>query len=382
VLEPLPPVQVEAVGLVSVPMELARPLRTSQGTSTDVDVLLVHVRAAEAEGWAEVAVEAAPTYAPEFRAGERLALLDHLVPLAWEGPTGDAVALGAHLAAVRGHHPARAALQLAVLDAQLRAADRSLATWLGATAERVPVGAALSLAVDDHGDLDEAALTAEADAALAAGASRLRLKVAPGTAAAASWAVRSHVGSEVVLQADANGSFRSDDPDHLAELGELDDVGLACLEQPFSTDDLLGHARLAERLATPICLDEPLTSVGALEAAVALGACGVACLKPARVGGWPEARRFVDRCGELGVPVWIGGMLESGIGRAANLALAAYADAALPMDLDPRPRFVTDLADPLVAVDGRARVPAGAGTGATPDWGLLASATMDRLVPR
>lgn len=380
-LEPLPPVQVEAVGLVTVPMELARPLRTARGTSIEADVLLVHVRAQEAEGWAEVAVEAAPTYAPEFRAGERLALLEHLVPRAWEGPTGDAGALGDHLAAVRGHHPARAALQLAVLDAQLRAAGRSLAAWLGATVDAVPVGAALSLALDPHGRLDEAALLADADQALAAGASRLRLKVAPGTAAATARSVRDHVGPGVVLQADANGSFRFEDPAHLAELTELDDVGLACLEQPLAPEDLAGHAQLAERLATPICLDEPLTSIGALDAAVALGACEIACLKPARVGGWLTARRFVDRCGELGVPVWIGGMLESGIGRAANVALAAYANAPLPMDLDPRPRFVADLSDPLLAVDGRSPVPTGPGTGATPDWGLLASASMDRLVP-
>ena len=103
----------------------------------------------------------------------------------------------------------------------------------------------------------------------------------------------------------------------------LDDVGLACLEQPLAPDDLLGHARLAARLDTPICLDEPLTSLGAIEAAIALGACEVVCLKPARVGGWIAARAVHDRCAELGVPVWVGGMLETGVGRAANLAVAA-----------------------------------------------------------
>jgi O-succinylbenzoate synthase len=167
----------------------------------------------------------------------------------------------------------------------------------------------------------------------------------------------------VVLQADANGSFREDDE----ELDRLDAVGLACLEQPLAPADLLGHARLAERLATPICLDEPLTSLDAVEAAVALGACEVVCLKPARVGGWIAARAVHDRCAELGVPLWVGGMLETGVGRAANLAVAALPHVALPPDLDPRGRYQPDLADPCLPVDGAVRVPSTPGTGAVPD---------------
>jgi O-succinylbenzoate synthase len=261
---------------------------------------------------------------------------------------------------------ARAALELAILDAQLRAADRSLASWLGATAAAVRVGAALGL----HDDPDD--LLREADAALGAAAARLRVKVAPGRAAAPLAALRTHVGSDVVLQADANGSFRFDDATHLAELERLDEVGLACLEQPFAPDDLLSHARLASRIATPVCLDEPITSLGALETAVALGACGILCLKPARVGGWLAARAIHDRCLELGLPVWVGGMLETGVGRAANLAVAALPGMVLPPDLDPRGRFHPDLADPrLPGPDGLVAVPSGPGTGAVPDPQLL-----------
>jgi len=131
--------------------------------------------------------------------------------------------------------------------------------------------------------------------------------------------------------------------------------------------DLLGHARLAERLATPICLDEPLTSLDAIDAAVALGACEVVCLKPARVGGWIAARAVHDRCAELGIPLWVGGMLETGVGRAANLAVAGLPHTALPPDLDPRGRFRPDLADPCLPVDGAVAVPSGPGTGAVPD---------------
>jgi O-succinylbenzoate synthase len=347
------------VELVTVAMRLTTPLRSAAGRRTHRSVLLVHVRAAEAEGWAECVVEPEPTYAPEFTDAALIVLRDHLLPRAASGPLGDAVALGPHLDAVRGHPMARAALELAVLDAQLRAADRSLGTWLGATEARVPVGAALGL----HDDVAD--LVGEADEALAAGAVRLRVKIAPGRAARHLEALRAHVGPDLVLQADANGSFAEDD----RELDALDGLGLACLEQPLGPADLLGHARLAARLDTPICLDEPLTSMEAVEAAVALGACEVVCLKPARVGGWIAARAVHQRCLELGVPVWVGGMLETGLGRAANLAVAALPAMALPPDLDPRGRYDPDLADACVPTAGAVDVPQGPGTGAVPALG-------------
>ncbi len=367
-LDPLPPVRVEAIELVTVPLHLAVPLRTAVGLRSRRDVLLVHVRANEADGWAECVAEPEPTYSPEFADAAAIVLRDHLLPRAWAGPIGDAVALGPHLDVVRGNPMARAALELAVLDAQLRAVGRSLASWLGATAATVAPGAALGL----HDRVDD--LLAEADDALAAGAARLRVKVAPGRAADHLAALRAHVGDDVLLQADANGTFQEDD----TELDRLDAVGLACLEQPLGAEDLLGHARLAARLVTPICLDEPLTSLGAIEAAVALGACEVVCLKPARVGGWIAARAVHDRCAELGIPLWVGGMLETGVGRAANLAVTALPHVALPPDLDPRGRFDPDLADPRLPVTGTVAVPDGPGTGAVPNEELLAGAEVVR----
>jgi O-succinylbenzoate synthase len=365
-LEPLAAVEVDAVELVTVRLPLAIPLQSAASHRSERTVLLVHVIAKEADGWAECVAEVEPTYAPEFVDAAVLVLRHHLLPRAWAGPIGDAQALGPHLDAVRGHPMARAALELAILDAQLRAADRSLAAWLGSTAAAVPVGAALGL----HDDPDD--LLREADTALAAAAARLRVKVAPGRAAEPLAALRSHVGPDVVLQVDANGSFRFDDATHLAELERLDGLGLVCIEQPFAPDDLVSHARLASRLATPVCLDKPITSLGALDAAVALGACGILCLKPARVGGWLAARALHDRCVELGLPVWVGGMLETGIGRAANLAVAALPGMQLPPDLDPRGRFHPDLADPrLPGPDGLVAVPTGPGTGAVPDPQLL-----------
>lgn len=368
-LDLLPAVRVRAVELVNPRLTVDRPLRTAGGWIERREVLLVHVVADEAEGWAEVAVEPAPTYDADYGAAACLALERHLVPRAWAGPTGDALALETHLAAVRGQHPARAALLLAVLDAQLRAADRSLASWLGGTAATVPAGAALGL----HDEPDD--LLAEADGALAAGAARLRVKISPGRAARHLRELREHVGDRVPLQADANGSFAEDAPELLA----LDDVGLDCLEQPLAPDDLLGHARLAARLVTPVCLDEPLTSLGAIEAAVALGACEVVCLKPGRVGGWVAARAVHDRCVELGVPVWVGGMLETAVGRAANLAVAALPGMGFAPDADPRPRYQHDLLALPAAVDGAHAVPSTPGTGATPEPSALEDAGVVRM---
>ena len=365
-LEPLPPLAVERVEVLRIPMALSVPLRSVRGEHGTRDVLLVHVVATTAEGWAECPVEPEAGYSTETTETTIAAWRDRLIPRALAAPpraapggttaaVQDAVALRRALAEIDGEPMASAALELAVLDAQLRTADRSLAAWLGATATEVAPGAALGLHDDPEG------LLGEADDALAAGAARLRVKVRPGHAATDLLALRAHVG-DVVLQADANGSFVEDDP----ELDAIDAVGLACLEQPLPAGDLAGHARLAERLHTPICLDEPLTSLAAIETAVAMGACEVVCLKPSRVG-WADARRVHDRCAELGVPLWVGGMLETGVGRAANLAVAALPSIALPPDLDPRGRFDPDLADPRRPVDGVVRVPTGPGTDAVPD---------------
>jgi o-succinylbenzoate synthase len=368
--EPLPPVAIERLELVTVPLELARPLRTAAGERSHRDVLLVHVAGPDGEGWAECVAEPDPTYAPETTAVAALVLRDHLAPLL-DRRGADALDLGERMARVRGNQMSRAALELAVLDAQLRAASRSLASWLGATAPAVVPGAAVGL----HDDVED--LVADARAALAAGAGRVRVKVAPGRAARPLAVLRAELGGDAVLQADANGSFRAGDRDHEAELAALDDLGLACLEQPFAPDDLLGHARLAERLSTPICLDESVGALGDLEAAAALGALDVLCLKAGRVGGWATASRLARRCTELGLGVWVGGMLETGVGRAANVALAALDDMTLPPDLDPRPRFAADLADPLLPADGLVAVPDGPGTGATPADGLLAGASIE-----
>ena len=292
-------------------------------------------------------MEPDPTYSPEFAAGARLVLLDHLLPRAAAGGgAADAAALGDALRAVRGHETARAAVELAVLDAQLRAANRSLADWLGATATAVPAGAALGLhdAVDD--------LLAEADDALRAGAARLRVKVAPGRAAEP---LQRPAGPRRRRRPAAGRRQRLVLLRRPRAPGPRRRWAWPASSSPSTRPTSSATPAWPSALETPICLDEPLTSLGAVEAAVALGACEVVCLKPARVGGWRQARAVHDRCVQLGVPVWVGGLLETGVGRAANLAVAALPGMALPPG--PRPPR------PLRPRPGRAPAPGRRGGG-------------------
>ena len=174
--------------------------------------------------------------------------------------------------------------------------------------------------------------------------------------------MRERFGAGVALQADANAAYTPADARHLRE---LDEFGLALLEQPLAADDLLGHAELARLLSTPICLDESVTSPRVVAAALRLGACSVINIKPARVGGYLTARAIHDLCAAHGVPVWCGGMLETGLGRAANLALAACENFTLPGDISATARYFSqDITDPFILEDGHIRVPTGPGNGA------------------
>ena len=190
-------------------------------------------------------------------------------------------------------------------------------------------------------------------------------------------AVRELIGPDVPLQVDANTAYRRDDIDHLCRLDEFD---LLLIEQPLPEDDLIGHVRLANAASTPICLDESITSVTVASDAIELGACEIVNLKPGRVGGYLEARRIHDLCVELGVPVWCGGMLETGIGRAANAALAALDGFTLTGDISASSRFWTRdiVRHPIEVVDGHVAVPDGPGFGVEIDHEFLDSVTVDR----
>jgi O-succinylbenzoate synthase len=278
---------------------------------------------------------------------------------------------------------AKAALEGALLDAWLRAEKRSVADYLGATAREVRTGIALGM-TDTIDELVEAAVSW-----CGRGHTALKLKVVPGWDVEPVRAVRAAVGPRVELLVDANGSFRSDFPGHVKTLESLDapSLRLATIEQPFPPDDILGHIALATTARAPICLDESVGSLGDLDTAVALRAIADANLavnlKVGRVGGMLEAHRIYQRCVDEGLPVRAGGMLETGLGRALNIAVAALPGCTLPPDLGPSSRyFARDITPPFRDRGGTLSVPDGPGLGVEPIQEVLDQVTHKQIFLR
>ena len=358
--------KLEGVELRRVVMPLVAPFRTSFGTQTARDILLVRVRTDGAEGWGECAALGNPLYSAEYVDGAADVLRRFLIPAVAAVPDLTAQAVGRVLAPVKGHWMAKAALETAVLDAELRGLGQSFGSFLGAVTDRVPCGVSVGI-MDSIPELLDTV-----GGYLDAGYLRIKLKIERGWDIEPVRAVRERFG-DTALQVDANCAYSVSDARHLARLDPFD---LLLIEQPLDEDDVLGHAELARTVRTPICLDESITSARTAAAAIRLGACSVVNVKPARVGGYLEARRVHDVCAANGVPVWCGGMLETGIGRAANVALAALPNFTLPGDTSASDRYyATDLTPPFRLEDGHLAVPTGPGLGVLPDPGVLAEVT-------
>lgn len=362
---------IEVVELVRVRLPLVEPWVTGAGTMTERDALLVRVELAGTEGWGECVAQDAPTYSSEYVEGSWDVLCRYLVPALLRAAPGRGVDVAPALAAFKGHRMAKAALEAAVLDAELRAGGVSLADHLRACSAwppdapadaargRVPAGVAVGIA----GSVPQ--LLAEVARRVDEGYRRVKLKVHPGWDTEPVAAVREKF-PDLALQVDANGAYAALGPSAISAVAELDRFALLLVEQPLGDDDLVGHAALAKAIATPVCLDEAIVSLETAETALALGACSVVNIKPGRVGGYLEAVRIHDRCAAAGVPAWCGGMLETGVGRAANLALASLANFALPGDLSASGRFwaADVVADPVhLEPDGTILVPDGPGSG-------------------
>jgi o-succinylbenzoate synthase len=346
------------VELRHVRMPLVAPFRTSFGTTTWREVLLLRVVAGDTEGWGECVAMADPLYSSEYADAAADVLSRFLIPALAAHERLDAGAVGPALERFKGHRMAKAALEMGVLDAELRAEGRPLARELGAVRDRVPCGVSVGI-MSSIGELLDAV-----GGYLDAGYVRIKLKIEPGWDVEPVRAVRERFGDDVLLQVDANAAYTRADARHLAR---LDPFGLLLIEQPLDEEDVLGHADLAKVVGTPICLDESITSARAAADAIRLGACAIVNVKPGRVGGYLEARRVHDVCVASGVPVWCGGMLETGLGRAANVALAALPGFTLPGDTSASDRYYrTDITAPFVLEDGHLPVPAAPGIGVTP----------------
>jgi O-succinylbenzoate synthase len=366
--------RVRAVELRLVGLPLVRPFRTSFGTSTQKVCVLARVETDEAEGWGECVADIEPGFSEEFNEGVWLVLRDFLAPaLLRAGNLGHAD-LERVFSMVRGNPMAKATLINAMLDAELRSKGVSLSAFLGGVNERVVCGVSVGITPTTG------ALLEQVDGYLAEGYRRIKLKIEPGLDEERVAAVRA-AHPDIALSVDANAAYSLDDT---AVFQALDAYELLMVEQPLRYDDLLEHAKLQARISTDLCLDESIRSAAAAAAAIELGACRIVNIKQGRVGGVLEAMRVHDVARAEAVPVWCGGMLETGVGRAVNLALASLPGFILPGDTSASSRyFPDDLTEPFtMRRDGTMAVPQGPGIGVTPRADRLAACTLRAEIVR
>lgn len=354
-----------------VHMPLVAPFTTSFGTQTVRDLALVRVETDEGEGWGECVTMQWPLYSSESTDLVLDVIERHLAPRLFAAERLRPHDVAQVLRPVVGHRMAKAALEAAVLDARLRATGRSFADFLGVARTRIPCGVSVGIAPT----IDE--LLATVDDFLQQGYLRIKLKIRPGWDVEPVRAVRATFGDGVPLQVDANAAYEPGDTPHLKRLDAFD---LLLIEQPFGEERLLANADLRRAIATPVCLDESIVSAQVAADAIRLGAVDIVNIKAGRVGGYLEGVAVHDLCAAHGVPVWCGGMVESGVGRAANAALAALDGFTLTGDNSAADRFyATDIVtQPLRMTDGHLTVPTSPGMGFEIDIAALDAVTVER----
>ncbi len=362
-----------------VAIPLVAPFTTSFGTDTTksayVVEAIVDTPAGSITGWGECVASKAPLYSSEFLTAAAEVTQRWIAPVLFDVADLRAESVAAHLGHLVGHPMAKAAIEMAVLDAQLRASDLSFAAYLGVTRTTVPSG--VSVGIQDS----TAEMVETVRGYVEAGYARIKLKIKPGADLEPVAAVRKEIGDEMLLQVDANAAYTLVDAAHLRK---LDDYGLLLIEQPLGEADIRQHAELAKQMRTPMCLDESIVSPEAAADAIALGAASVINIKPGRVGGYLQARSIHDVCRANGIAVWCGGMLETGIGRSANAALAGMPGFTLPGDISGSDRFYAQdiVTKPVLMHDGVVDVPTGPGFGVEVDRDVLARFTSEVQILR
>ena len=360
------------VELLEVRMPLRDPFETSVGTCTERRIILVRVEGDEGgEGWGECVAWELPCYSSETVDTAWAILQELILPAVVGREILDPREILKPVQWIRGHSMAKAAFEMAAWDLQAKEQGVSLRELLGGSDEPLSVGVSVGL----QRDLDT--LMRRIEEHLKEGYARIKLKIKRGQDVELLRAVRDRF-PELTLQADANAAYTLDDAELLQE---LDDFDLVLLEQPLGEQELLDHAELQAGLRTPICLDESIRSAADARLALELGACRIVNIKPGRVGGLSESRAIHDLCQERGVPVWCGGMLESGIGRAHNLALATLPGFTLPGDLSESRRYwERDVVHPeFELMDGKMVPPEGLGIGVEPDRDRIRQLTLRRF---
>jgi len=351
-MSPVPSLRRVVLRRLEMPLKFR--FRTSFGETSVKRFLLVEADAGDLSGWGECVAEHAPLYSEETLDSAAHVLRDFLIPAALAGAV-DPAELERRTAGIRGNRMAKAALEIALHDLAAKADAVPLARRLGGVRDRVEVGVSLGL------QPTRAALLDLVDRHVAQGYRRIKIKIEPGNDVALLAAVRERHPA-IELTADANAAYRLADAGHLRA---LDAFALDYVEQPLGHEDLWDHAALAREIGTPICLDESIRSAADAAVAVRIGAARVVNVKVGRVGGLGEARRVHDVCAAAGIPVWCGGMLESGIGRAVNVHLATLPNFVKPGDTSSSFRYFDEdiVEPPLEAENGVMPVPSGAGIG-------------------
>jgi O-succinylbenzoate synthase len=352
------PVRIDLLELRLLRLPLVRPFETSFGRVATRAIVLVTVHADGVEGWGESVAEAHPFYSAETVASVWQVIDHYLAPRILAAPIAHPRDVGERLRGIRGHRMAKAAIEMAIWDLYARQQDAPLSRLLGGARTAVPSGVSIGIESSIEALLDRI------DAERAAGYQRVKIKIKPGWDVDVVERIRAR-WPDLPLMVDANAAYDLADAERLAALDAFD---LLMIEQPLGEDDLVDHAALQRRLRTAICLDESIETGADAQAALALGACRQVNIKPGRLGGFSESIAVHDACGAAGVPVWHGGMLETGIGRAHNLHLASLPHFTVPGDIAASDRyFQPDLIDPpiQVAADGTVAVPGGSGIGVT-----------------
>lgn len=364
--------EIKDVEIRTIELPLVRPFRTSFGTQLHRELLLLKVTSRDgAIGWSECVAMSEPLYSPEYTSGCQDVLERFLLPTLFHSGDIHAEEVAEIHRPFLGHQIAKAAIETAILDAELKEKGISFGSYLGSSRELIDCGVSVGIA----NTIDE--LIAEVGLYVSEGYRRIKLKIEPGWDIEPVRIIRD-IWPNIPLQVDANQAYTRSDYEHL---GALDPYDLLLIEQPLDEHDVLGHAELARVIDTPVCLDESITSFEAARDALALKATTIINIKPGRVGGYLESLKIHDLCVENNIAVWCGGMLETGIGRAANIALASLPGFTLPGDTSASSRyFHRDITTPFVMDDGKLHVPHGPGIGVEIDLNFIEEITTARKV--
>jgi O-succinylbenzoate synthase len=365
--------RVQKVTLREIRMPLAMRFETSFGETTERRIMLVEAHADGVSGWGECVAAETPYYSPETIETAWHITRDFLWPEIRGKEFGAAREIWGLLAHTRGHNMAKGGIESAIWDAEAKQKGQPLWKLIGGTREEIGSGVSIGIqpTIED--------LLANVEKELAAGYQRIKIKVKPGMELKQVEALRKR-WPQIRLMVDANSAYRLEDAPLLKQ---LDPFGLMMIEQPLGWDDIFSHAKLQKQLQTPICLDECIHDYCHAVAAIETGACKIINMKLGRVGGHTAARRIRDLCQKNGIPVWCGGMLESGIGRAQNIALSTLENFTLPGDVAASKRYwAEDIIEPEVVVTpkGTIKVPSGPGIGYEPKLERIEKLTVRREV--